>query len=434
MASSQVSAPALQERVAVIGLGYVGLPTCLTLVAAGAKVIGVDVSRGRLAAIAASDVDLPESDRLALRRALRDGMLTLVDDLAGVKPCPRAVIVCVPTPVDDHFVPDLTPLAAACEVVVASADDGQVIVLSSTSYVGTTRDLLVRPLEARGFALGSDVFVAFSPERIDPGSRFPQHKVPRVVGGVTAECGVRAAELLGQLAEQVHNVDSPEAAELTKLYENTFRAVNVALANELADIAEAYGLDSAEVIEAASTKPYGFMAFRPGPGVGGHCIPVDPHYLLWKARSRGVHPPLIGQAMSSLALRPGRMVERLAEDLSNAGVVVRGAKLLFVGAAYKPGVSDVRCSPAAAMIGHLLDRGAHVSLFDPLVGLLHLPDGTALLADADPDNVDVYDCVVVHTIHPGVDYAWLADARQVFDLTFGFGISEQAKAVRQGAV
>lgn len=409
--------------VAVVGLGYVGLPTCLTLAASGARVVGIDVCRARLDAIAATDVDLAPAERSALRDTLREGRLELSDDLAALQAGVDAVVVCVPTPVDDQLVPDLTPLVAACEAVTTNARPGQVLVLSSTSYVGTTRDLLVKPLEARGLTVGSDVFVAFSPERIDPGSHVPQREVPRVVGGVTAACGIKAAAVLSHVSHRVHQVGSPEAAELAKLFENTFRAVNIALANELADIAAPYGLDPAEVIGAASTKPYGFMAFKPGPGVGGHCIPVDPHYLLWKVRSLGVHPPVISEAMTSLAIRPGRMVERLAEDLSDAGVVVRGAKLMFVGVAYKPGVGDTRCSPAAAMIGRLVDRGAHVSVFDPLAASVQLPDGTVLTADADPADVAIYDCVVVHTVHPGVDYSWLHDARRVFDLTFGFGIS-----------
>ena len=294
-----------RERiVAVVGLGYVGLPTALALFKRGEGVLGFDVDETRLARIQNEDVDLANHDRANLRLALQDRRFLLTsreEDLEFAD----AVIVAVPTPVDANLVPDLTFIRSACATVVRHARPGQVIVLTSTSYVGSTADLLARPLEERGWKLGRDVFVAFSPERINPGEQaVPQGDVPRVVGGVTEECGRRAAEVLAGTAAFLHHVSSPEAAELTKLHENTFRAVNIALANEVADISRAFGLDVMEVIAAAATKPYGFVPFYPGPGVGGHCIPCDPHYLLWQLRSGHTSAPLVSRARESIAARP----------------------------------------------------------------------------------------------------------------------------------
>ncbi|MEX2195522.1 MAG: nucleotide sugar dehydrogenase [Thermoleophilaceae bacterium] len=393
------------EPVAVLGLGYVGLPTALALMDAGTAVTGIDASASRLDAIRARDVDLLAHDHRRLEAALHLPNFRLTADAAALAEA-RTVLVCVPTPVDAGRRPDLGPLRAACEAVVARANPGQTIVLTSTSYVGTTRDLLVEPLRARGLEPGRDVFVAFSPERVDPGNAaHEQESVPRVLGAVTPACAEAAATVLWRIATMLHRVSSPEAAELTKLQENTFRAVNIALANELDEACHSFGLDPIEVTEAAATKPYGYMPFYPGAGVGGHCIPCDPHYLL----AGGVDAPLIERAMRSIHERPARVAERAAELL---GGDVGGRRVLVLGAAYKPGVRDVREAPALEVISLLRERGADVRYHDPLVPEL----AGGLRSEPDPGGAE-WDLVVVCTVHPDADSGWLAGCPLVLDTT-----------------
>jgi nucleotide sugar dehydrogenase len=354
-------------------------------------------------------VDLLPSDRERLPRALHPpgpanghrGHLSLTTDLDRLAAA-DSVIVCVPTPVDAHLVPALGALAGACRAVAERARRGQLIVVTSTSYAGTTRDLLIQPLMRRGLVPGRDVFVAFAPERIDPANgAFPQDQVPRIVGGATKACGLRAAGLLERIAGGVHIVGSPEAAELAKLYENTFRAVNISLANELADVCGVLGTDPIEVIDAAATKPYGFMPFYPGAGVGGHCIPVDPHYLLWQLRAEGLNLPVVEQAMTQIAARPARTAQRVLDGLATAGIAARGTKALVLGVAYKPGVADARMSPALEIMARLERVGVEVSFHDPFVDRLTVAGRVRRSVALPP--ADRYDAVVLHTPHPGVD-------------------------------
>jgi UDP-N-acetyl-D-glucosamine dehydrogenase len=406
--------------VAVVGLGYVGLPTGLQLHAAGRRVVGVDISAQRLAAIRAQDVDLLESDRIRLSEALSDGWGFAVSDSLEAIEDAAAVVVCVPTPVDDHLLPNLRPLRGACEQVVAHAQVGQTLMLTSTTYVGCTKDFLITPLTARGLIVGRDVFVAFAPERINPGdSHFALHEVPRVIGGATAACLSSTMEILSGCSKFLHPVSSIEIAEMTKLYENTFRAVNISLVNEFADISACLKLNISEVIDAAATKPYGFMPFRPGAGIGGHCIPCDPHYLLWQLRAERVNAPMIEAAMTSIANRPGRVVSRSIEVLAAQGRSVKDAEVLVVGVAYKPGVSDVRESPALEFMARLRAAGARVSFTDDLVDSLHLggEEGEQLVGVAAPQSTH-WDLVIVHTTHPDVDLEWLTGQPAVLDTTY----------------
>ncbi|HCU93669.1 MAG TPA: nucleotide sugar dehydrogenase [Actinobacteria bacterium] len=414
--------------VAIVGLGYVGLPTALALHGRCPRIIGVDISENRLAAIAAHDADLAETDRPRLVAALADGTLELTSDMAAIAAA-DAVIICVPTPVDDSRVPDLAALRGACAAVVSHARAGQTIILTSTTYAGTTTELLTEPLAARGLVAGTDVFVAFSPERIDPGN--PDHvqrETPRVVGGATKACTGRAAWVVGHLTDVVYLVSSPDAAEATKLYENVFRAVSLALANEFADACGALGLDPVEVTLAAGTKPYGFLGAFPGPGVGGHCIPCDPHYLLWQLASSGRSLPLIKQAMRSIDLRPARVTQRAREVLAADGQDLAGARVVVVGASYKAGVRDLRESPALPLIAGLLDQGADVSCYDPLVPVIDLPGGGVLESVAAPQGSG-FDLAIVHTVHPGVSYSWVADCPRVLDATYQFDLAPHRTVV-----
>jgi UDP-N-acetyl-D-glucosamine dehydrogenase len=403
--------------IAIVGLGYVGLPTALQFHAAGRRVVGVDISAERLAAIRAHDVDLLDCDRIRLTEALNDGWDFVVSDSLDAIEDAAAVVVCVPTPVDEHLVPNLRPLRAACQQVVKHAQPGQTLMLTSTTYVGCTGDMLVKPLIERGLTVGRDVFVAFAPERINPGdSNFALHEVPRVIGGATAACLTSTTEILSGCSKFLHPVSSIEVAEMTKLYENTFRAVNISLVNEFADICASLKLNISEVIDAAATKPYGFMPFRPGAGIGGHCIPCDPHYLLWQLRAERVSAPMIETAMTAIANRPGRVVTRAIEVMAGQGRPLTGAQILVLGVAYKSGVSDVRESPALEFMSRLRAAGAHVRFADELVDRLQV-DGTELTSVTTPQSTR-WDLVIVHTTHPHTDLGWLTGQPAVLDTTF----------------
>ncbi len=400
--------------IGVVGLGYVGLPTALSLREAGHRVVGLDSSAARIAAIRAIDVDLLPVGMAALKARAADPELVLTTAPSLLAEC-DAVIVCVPTPVTHRLVPDLGPLRVACETVVRHARIGQVVILTSTTYVGCTRELLEGPLRQRGLIPGEDVFVAFSPERIDPGvADHSPASTPRVVGGLTDRCLKEATRALSGTCPTLHAVSSPEAAELTKLLENTFRAVNISMINEFSDVAQAMDLDITEVIDAAATKPYGFTAFRPGPGVGGHCIPCDPHYLLWQLQGERVQAPVIAAAMTGIARRPHTVADRAREVLAGAGLTMQQAHVHVVGIAYKPDVADVRESPALRILTELRSQGAQVSYSDHHVPRVDL--GADVLVHQHPQDVPA-DLYLVHTRHSDVDLTWLRGER-VLDATY----------------
>ncbi len=411
------AASAATPSVAVVGLGYVGLPTVLALHAAGANVIGIDVSEQRLVAIRDQNVDLPAPDRARLREALAGERLRLRAIPAALSNA-DAVIIAVPTPVDAERKPDLRALRSACASTIAHARAGQTIVLTSTTSVGSTRTLLVEPLAKRGLRAGMEINVAFAPERILPGDlTVDQHAVPRVVGGATPACAQRAREVLAPTAAHIHEVSSLEAAEFTKLYENTFRAVNLAFANEMASVGAHLGLDPVEIVDAAATKPYGFLAHYPGPGVGGHCIPVDPYYLLEPVNHAGVRTPIAQQAMAAIAARPAAVAARALSLLRARGFAPAEARVLIAGMAYKPGVADARESPGLAIAERLELLGVQVAYHDPRVPQVRTAAGTTLRSINRPAPADT-DLVLVTAVHAGADLSWLADFDHVLDATY----------------
>lgn len=405
-------------HVAVVGLGYVGLPTALSLHRAGFHVTGIDIDRPRLDAIRNGHVDSASVIGDELTHALRGTRFGLTDD-SGVLSDADVVIIAVPTPVDESKAPDVRALEAACATYVAAARAGQTVILTSTTYVGCTTALLADPLRVAGHEIGIDVHVAFSPERLNPGSSsHVQSDVPRVVGGVTSACARSATDVLRPIASAVHEVSSPEVAEMTKLVENTFRAVNIALANEFAEAASVFAIDVREVLDASASKPYGFMPFRPGPGVGGHCIPCDPHYLLWGLHSERVYAPVVEQAMISIAARPLRVVDRIEELLETAGVPIVGARIALVGMSYKPGVRDLRESPSLGIATLLRRRGASVIAHDPLVvGPLEDGDGEPITM-FDGAGVAQIDLAVVLIDQTDIDVGWLSEVPLVLDASF----------------
>jgi UDP-N-acetyl-D-glucosamine dehydrogenase len=398
-------------NVAVVGMGYVGLPTAIALGVAGHPVIGLDISDDRLRAIADGEAELLDHEQVQLADQLDASSLLLTSDPTELAAA-DAIIIAVPTPVDDRRQPDLRPLRGACNTVVAFARAGQTIILTSTTSIGSTRQLLVEPLERRGLTVGEDVFVAFAPERIDPGVKaHAQQATPRVVGGVTEECFKRAANVLRHTCSEVHAVSSAEAAELAKLMENTFRATNIALSFEFAEAARRYGLDAVEVIDAAKTKPYAFMAHYPSAGVGGHCIPVDPYYLLEPLRAEGVHMPVIAASMEQVSKRPGRFAQRALAEVSG----LDDPRVLVVNATYKSGVADLRESAALEIIRDLRMAGVHVDYHDPLAGTF-VQDGIRFHSVAP--SAEGYDVAILTLVHPGQDLSWLHNCPVVIDGTY----------------
>ena len=417
--------PAVDEAVvAVVGLGYVGLPTAIALRNAGARVIGLDSSSTRLTTIRTGGAELLSSEQEDLARHLEGEEFVLTGSPDAISMA-DLVLICVPTPVDDQRRPEPALVQGACASVVAHARPGQTLVLTSTTYVGSTREMLIEPLAERGLIAGEDIHVAFAPERIDPGVEgHEQLLTPRVIGAVSERCFRRAAALLRHTCRELHRVSSPEAAEMVKLQENTFRAVNIALAFEMGEACRTMGLDPIEVTEAAATKPYGFMAHYPSAGIGGHCIGVDPYYLIHPLREQGRPATLVEAAMSKVAGRPRHIVWRAHEELIAAGTRLADARVLVVGASYKSGVADSREAPAREIIERLLGEGANVEYHDPLVPEISV--GGAMLRTVDPDprrdasgfGPEDYDLVVVVTVHRGHDYGWLMRCERVLDCTY----------------
>jgi UDP-N-acetyl-D-glucosamine dehydrogenase len=398
-------------RIGIIGLGYVGLPLAVAFAESGCEVVGLDVDRDKVEALNAGRSyigDVPESDLAPLGERLR-----ATADYAELAAA-DAVILCVPTPLDDAREPDLTYLTESATALAGVLRSDQLVVLESTTYPGTTRDRLLPILETSGLTAGSDFHLAFSPERIDPGrTDFTIRTTPKLVGGITAECTERARQLYAEICDEVIVLSTPEAAELSKLLENIFRSVNIALVNELAQLCDRLGIDVWEVVDAASSKPFGFMRFEPGPGMGGHCLPVDPFYLAFKARQYDFYPEFIELAGKVNQTQPAFCVERIERALNGVRKPINGSRILILGASYKGGVGDTRESPALKIIGRLQDLGGEVSYSDPFVPEL---SGHGLASVDLEEGVAAADLVAIVTAHPGVDYeAVVAAAPLVVD-------------------
>jgi UDP-N-acetyl-D-glucosamine dehydrogenase len=400
------------KTVGIIGLGYVGLPLAVAFAKEGCDVIAVDVDSRKIDAIQAGDSYIEDVPSELLRELNeRIHATTRYARLAKAD----AVIICVPTPLTRNREPDLGPLIDSTRGLAEVLQADQLVVLESTTYPGTTRERVAPLLEESGLAAGRDFHLAFSPERVDPGrTDFTLRNTPKVLGGLTEACLQRAEELYGLVCENLVRVSSPEAAELTKLLENIFRSVNIALVNELAMLTDRMGIDIWEVVEAASTKPYGFMRFEPGPGMGGHCLPVDPFYLSWRAREFDMATEFIELAGKVNQQMPYHCVEKAQRALNDVGMSVKGARVFVLGVSYKPGVGDIRESPALKIIELLRKLGADVCYHDPHVaqltefGLASRPLEQAV-ADAD--------LTLIVTAHPGIDYGQLAQrSRLLVDL------------------
>ena len=396
----------------IIGLGYVGLPLAVEAAARGLTVIGFDVNAERVATLLDGQSHVDDVTDDALASALRAGF-TPTESEAPLAHC-DALFICVPSPLSVNRQPDLSYIEAAAATVARVARPGIVVSLESTSYPGTTDDLIVPAVEEAGLTIDRDAFVAFSPERVNPGGTMSPSQIPKVVGGVTQLSGEVTAAAYRQIFDEVHVVSTARAAEMTKLLENTYRAVNIALVNEMAQLAHQLDIDLWEVIDAAATKPFGFQAFYPGPGVGGHCIPLDPQFLAWRARQAKFATRFIDTAEQINTAMPGYVAERVADLLNAQGLAVFGTSILGVGIAYKPNVADDRESASIEVLKQLQRRGADVSVFDPVVGNERISHWGFRSAGMDAAATSAI--AVLLTDHSEIDLAALADAAPlVFD-------------------
>ena len=392
-------------RIGIVGLGYVGLPTAVAYADAGFTVVGIDTDAERCAAVGRGDSYIEDVDQSDLRRARQNDRLSAVTALRDAGDL-DVIDICVHTPLGETREPDISAIQAVGEALSAGERSGQLVILTSTSYPGTTEEVLRPILERPGLAIGEDVFLAFAPERIDPANqRFTLRNTPKVVGGVDPVSTELAAMVLSTIVDVVIPVSDATTAEMVKVLENTFRMVNIGFANEVAMICRRLGVDVWEVIESAATKPYGFMPFYPGPGVGGHCIPVDPSYLQWKMRNLEYRTRFIDLGDDVNRSMPAYVVQRAADVLNDVGHSVRGARILLIGVAYKPNVGDIRESPGVAVAEKLRERGAVLRYVDPHVESLVLRDGSDLSrVELTPAAIEASDLVVITTKHDAIDW------------------------------
>jgi UDP-N-acetyl-D-glucosamine dehydrogenase len=400
-----------RARVGVIGLGYVGLPLATEFARNGFKVTGFEVDERKAGQINAGETYIGDVASALVKEFVDAGRLRATTDSDHLKEC-DAIIICVPTPLRKTKEPDVSFILAAAEETKKRLRRGQLVILESTTYPGTTDEVLLPMFQETGLQLDTDFLLAFSPERVDPGNaEFQTHNIPKVVGGVTNDSTEAAAYLYSQIVKEVHAVSSARVAEAAKLLENTFRAVNIGMANEMARLCYALNIDTWEVIRAAATKPFGFMPFYPGPGIGGHCIPLDPHYLSWKARQHGFDSRFIGLAEEVNSRMPEHVVQLVADGLNDDRKSMNGARILVLGVAYKRDIDDVRESPALSIIDRLRSKGCEVSYHDPFVHQIsfddaHTEGGGESLSSVDltDEEIRAADCLIIVTDHSQIDY------------------------------
>ena len=400
-----------QAHIGVIGLGYVGLPLLVEFTSRGFHGTGFEVDESKAKQINAGASYIGDVPSRKVKEMVDAGRLRATTDFSHLSEC-DAIIICVPTPLRKTKEPDVSYILAAAEEIAHRLRRGHLIILESTTYPGTTDEVLLPMFEAKGLKLDEDFLLAFSPERVDPGNpQFQTHNIPKVVGGVTDDSTAVAAHLYSQIVNDVHAVSSARVAEAAKLLENTFRAVNIGMANEMARLCYALNIDTWEVIRAAATKPFGFMPFYPGPGIGGHCIPLDPHYLSWKARQHGFDSRFIGLAEEVNSRMPEHVVQLVADGLNDERKAMNGSNVLLLGVAYKKDINDVRESPALSIIDRLRAKGANVRYHDPFVAEVHFDDahtdstGEPLSSVAlTNEELQSADCVIIVTDHSDIDY------------------------------
>lgn len=397
----------------MIGLGYVGLPLAMEIAAAGFHVIGIDLDGDKIATLKQRKsyiLDVPEK---TITGAMESGSFTPTSDFTVLADA-DAVSICVPTPLSKSRDPDISFILAATAEIRKHLRPGQLIVLESTTYPGTTNELILPELESAGLRVGEDFFLAFSPERIDPGNAsFNTHNTPKIVGGITDRCTEMARLFYSQFIERVIPVSSTKCAEMVKLLENTFRSVNIGMVNEMALMCDLLGVDIYEVIDAAATKPFGFIPFYPGPGLGGHCIPIDPHYLAWKLKALNFQARFIGLASEINGMMPSVVTTLVGEGLNRFSKSIRDSKVFILGVAYKKNVSDCRESPALDIMRLLSDKGAILSYNDPLVPSLRLNGEVMKSVDVTAASVESQDCVVILTDHGIYDFRKIVGAAKL---------------------
>jgi len=400
-----------QAHIGVIGLGYVGLPLLVEFASRGFQGTGFEVDEAKANQINAGTSYIGDVSSRKVKEVVDAKRLRATTDFRHLSEC-DAIIICVPTPLRKTKEPDVSYILAAAEQIAQRLRRGHLIILESTTYPGTTDEVLLPMFEEKGLKLDEDFLLAFSPERVDPGNpQFQTHNIPKVVGGVTEDSTAVAAHLYSQIVNDVHAVSSARVAEAAKLLENTFRAVNIGMANEMARLCYALNIDTWEVIRAAATKPFGFMAFYPGPGIGGHCIPLDPHYLSWKARQHGFDSRFIGLAEEVNSRMPEHVVQLVADGLNDERKAMKGSNVLLLGVAYKKDINDVRESPALSIIDRLRAKGANVRYHDPFVAELRFDDAHTDAGGEPLDSVPLTneelqsaDCVIIVTDHSDIDY------------------------------
>jgi UDP-N-acetyl-D-glucosamine dehydrogenase len=416
-------------RVGVVGLGYVGLPLAVEYADAGFHVTGIDLSEGKVERINAGESYIPDVPSSAIERLTANGKLRATTDFSTIRDL-DTINVCVPTPLRKTKDPDMSYIIAACEEIAKYFHPGMLVILESTTYPGTTDELVLPMLEKSGLKVGEDFFLCFSPERVDPGNaKFKTKNIPKVVGGTTPACTSLGSLFYSQALETVVPVSSTQVAEMVKLLENTFRMINIGLVNEMAIMCDGMGINVWEVIEAAATKPFGFMPFFPGPGLGGHCIPIDPFYLSWKTKQSGIEARFIELAGYINGQMPHFVVTKVQNALNDVGKPVKGSKIHIYGVAYKRDIDDVRESPALDIIHLLQKRGATISFSDPHVPQIRLENGTMLAEN--PAAFRSADCAVIVTDHSSFDYkALVEEASLIVDTRNALKGFQSGKIVR----